>query len=336
MNTLLDILKACWGVTEAMAPYLLLGFFISGLLRIGLTPAWVRRHMGRPGLWQILKSSLIGVPLPLCSCGVIPVGLSLRKQGASRGATAAFLASTPQTGVDSIAATWSLLGPVVSVVRIVAAFASGLLAGVLVEAAYPPEKPAVEAPPDPANAARAPWWKRMWEHGFVTLPRDMARPFLLGILIAGLMTVLVPPGFFQERVAAGWLGYLIMLAVGIPLYVCSTGSIPIAVGFVHMGFSPGAALVFLVAGPATNAATITTLWTRIGKKGTMLYLIAIAVCALAAGWVTDSWLTTSLSATVSHHMGHGEGGGFNPVAAAAAVFMLALIVPGLWQKEEED
>jgi uncharacterized membrane protein YraQ (UPF0718 family) len=336
MHYLPDTLKACWAVTEAMAPYLLLGFFISGLLRIALTPAWVRRHMGRPGLWQILKSSLIGVPLPLCSCGVIPVGLSLRKQGASRGATVAFLASTPQTGVDSIAATWSLLGPVVAMVRMIAAFVSGLLAGVLVEWTYPPETAPAEKPTDPNAGPTDPWWKRMWEHGFVTLPRDMARPLLLGILISGLLTVLVPPGFFQDRVPGGWVSYVIMLAVGIPMYVCSTGSIPIAVGFVHMGFSPGAALVFLVAGPATNAATIATLWTRIGKRGTALYLAAIAVSALAAGWATDTWLKSSVFSTAVQRMEHCETVSLNPIAIGFAVILLILILPGLWQREEED
>lgn len=319
-----------------MAPYLLLGFFISGLLRIALTPAWIRRHMGRPGLWQILKSSLIGVPIPLCSCGVIPVGLSLRQQGASRGATVAFLASTPQTGVDSIAATWSLLGPVVAVVRMVAAFVSGLLAGILVEWSYPPETPASAKPADPGAAPLEPWWKRMWEHGFITLPRDMARPLLLGILIAGLLTVLVPPGFFQGRVTEGWTSYALMLAVGIPMYVCSTGSIPIAVGFVHMGFSPGAALVFLIGGPATNAATIATLWTRIGKRGTILYLVAIAISALAAGWAADTWLHMPAFQTAARNLEHCETVSLNPLHIGLGLVLLALVVPGLWEREKED
>lgn len=336
MTYLLDTLKACWSVTEAMAPYLLLGFFISGLLRIALTPAWIRRHMGRPGLWQILKSSLIGVPIPLCSCGVIPVGLSLRKQGASRGATVAFLASTPQTGVDSIAATWSLLGPVVAVVRMAAAFLSGLLAGILVEWSYPPETPASAKPANPESAPLEPWWKRMWEHGFITLPRDMAGPLLLGILISGLLTVFVPPGFFHDRVPGGWLSYGLMLAIGIPMYVCSTGSIPVAVSFVHMGFSPGAALVFLIAGPATNAATIATLWTKIGKRGTVLYLVAIAASALAAGWAADTWLQTPVFASAAQHLEHCETLSLNPLSIAATLALLALILPGLWQQEKDD
>lgn len=333
MNLPLSILQACWAVTTAMAPYLLLGFLISGLIRVVLTPAWVRRHMGKPGLWQILKSALIGVPLPLCSCGVIPVGLSLRKQGASRGATVAFLASTPQTGVDSIAITYSLLGLGVSVVRVAAAFFSGLLAGVLVEWAYPPEPRAAGKEEAAPGLTMAPWWKRVWEHGFITLPRDMARPFLLGILLAGLMTVLVPPGYFQDRVPDVWSSYAIMLAVGIPLYVCSTASIPLAVGFIHMGFSPGAALVFLVAGPATNAATITTLWTKIGRLGTLLYLLAIAVSALGAGWVTDAWAGATSLATLTPQLEHVHGHSWSSILSALA--MLALVVPGLWASEED-
>ncbi len=336
MNLMRNLLYACWDVTAAMAPYLLFGFLVSGLIRIVLTPAWIRRHLGRAGLWQIVKAALIGVPLPLCSCGVIPVGLSLRRQGASRGATAAFLAATPQTGVDSIAATLSLLGMTVTVIRVIAAFFSGLLAGVLVEWAYPPETQKVEEPESSDERPQAPWWKRVWEHGFITLPRDMARPFLLGILIAGLLTVLVPPDYFKDHLFTGWRAYAVMLAIGIPLYVCSTASIPLAVGFVHMGFSPGAALVFLVAGPATNAATISVLWNRIGRKGAVLYLVAIAISAVAAGLATDLWLKGSLAGTVVPHLGHGEMGGFSPLSVAAALFMLALVIPGLWNREEED
>lgn len=332
MYTACHILLATWQVLVLMAPYLLLGFAMAGVISVLLSPDWVRRHMGGHGLWQVVKAALVGVPLPLCSCGVIPVALSLRQHGASRGATASFLAATPQTGIDSIAATWAVLGPVVTLFRVAAALVSGILAGGLVLVAYPREAAVPEATGEESCdccAHRLPRWRRMLRHGLVTLPRDIARPLLLGIVISGVVTALVPAGFFQGRLPPGWGAYGMALLAGIPLYVCSTASIPLAASLIHMGASPGAAMVFLIAGPATNASMVAAMWSRIGRAGACLYLLAIATTAVTTGWLVDLFFPQSMA-------------GIPPLVprcaacaaewwgVAAAVALLILLAPGLW------
>lgn len=337
MEATRHILLATWQVLVLMAPYLLLGFAVAGIVSVLLSADWVRRHMGGHGLWQVVKAALIGMPLPLCSCGVLPVALSLRRQGAGRGAVASFLASTPQTGVDSIIATYAVLGPVVSVFRVAAAFVSGVLAGGMVTIAYPREtaEPIEEGASCHCGHAHLPAWRHMLRHGLVTMPRDIARPLLLGILLSGILTALIPSGFLQERLPPGWPGYGLALLVGVPLYVCSTASIPLAASFIHMGASPGAAMVFLIAGPATNLAMLTAMWSRIGKAGTCLYLVAIAGTAVLLGWMLDLFFPMSMAGV--------------PVlgercaacasewwSVAAAIVLLILLAPGLWARPEED
>ena len=296
MELLKNIIEGTWVVLAHMAPYLLLGFVVAGLLHIFLTAALVRRHMGRGGLWQIVKASLFGIPLPLCSCGVIPVAASLRSHGAGRGATASFLAATPQIGVNSILVTYGMLGPIFAAVRVVAAFISGVLSGVGVE--WTAEGSSETAPAEaeaPQNSTEPPppAWRRFFKHGFVTLPRDIGRAVLVGLLISGILGAVVPENFFADRLGQGFLSLVVMMVIGIPFYVCSTASIPVVLSLIHAGISPGGALVFLIAGPATNAATFTTLWTLIGRRGTLVYLTAIGISALTAGVAMDWVLPTA-------------------------------------------
>jgi uncharacterized membrane protein YraQ (UPF0718 family) len=331
-----NVLVATWQVWVLMAPYLLVGFVAAGLLTVVLSPAWVRRHMGGRGLWQVIKASLLGVPLPLCSCGVLPVAFSLRNHGASKGATVSFLASTPQTGVDSIVATYAVLGPVVTVFRVVAAFVSGVLAGGLVTAAYPHDPPRVAAAPDDAvnsPTVAVPAWRRMLRLGLVTLPRDVARPLLVGVLISGVLTACVPAGFFEGRLPPGWGAYAMALLVGIPLYVCSTASIPLAASFIYMGAPPGAAMAFLIAGPATNAATIAVMWTRIGRMGTVLYLFAIAATAVAAGALMDTFFPGGAVPALSEQCTACADSWWR---VAAALVLLALVLPGLLPERDDE
>lgn len=284
MELLLGILKETWLVTVAMAPYLLFGFLMAGILSVLISKDYVRRHLGGHGWIGSLKAALVGVPMPICSCGVIPLAASLRKHGASRGATASFLASTPQTGVDSLMITYALLGWVFAVFRAVVAFVSGVLCGTAVAAVSSEEAPMEEDCPDECcQPNQQSTIKRMLAYGFISLPRDIAKAMVLGIVISGIISGLIPDNFFTDRMGDSPVAMLLMLAIGIPLYVCSSASVPIALAFIKAGLSPGAALVFLITGPATNAATLTTLWQIIGKKQLIVFLATLALCALCAG-----------------------------------------------------
>jgi uncharacterized membrane protein YraQ (UPF0718 family) len=356
-----------WATVAAMSPYLLFGFFVAGLLSVLISPQMVERHLGGRGLLPVLKASLFGVPLPLCSCGVIPVSMSLHKHGASKGATISFLLSTPQTGVDSILVTYSLLGPVFAIFRPLVAFATGLLGGALVnlfgrepaqnavgadprvrpnESGQPqgvaPTNPqschpgprsgtaimssrtplrdrnvvTPDSDPGPQSGSSTPCphchppkpqnkFLKALKYGFVTLPRDIGKPLLLGLAVAAVISALVPEHFFAERLGRGLPAMLVMMALGIPIYVCASASVPVAAAMILKGLSPGAALVFLMTGPATNAAGLTTIWNTLGRRTALLYLLAVAGCALAAGLLLDSLIYTVSIKTLAplHSMG---------------------------------
>jgi uncharacterized membrane protein YraQ (UPF0718 family)/copper chaperone CopZ len=306
---LLQLAGGTWGAALQMAPYLLFGFLMAGLLSVWIRPELVERHLGGQGLWPVIKAALFGVPMPLCSCGVIPVAASLRKHGASRGATVAFLMSTPQTGLDNVLVVYSLLGPVVAVFSPITALVSGILAGLLVNAWGGPKTEPADAPVRAVctddccqPAARRNKLVRALHYGFVVLPRDLVRPLLLGLFAAGVIAALVPEGFFSGSLGRGLPAMFAMMLVGIPLYVCATASVPIAAALVAKGVSPGAAIVFLIVGPATNAATIATIWRMLGRRVAFLYLATVAGTALAAGLALDHVLLRLGPA--AHHAGH--------------------------------
>lgn len=304
MELLKTFITALWETLTAMSPYLLFGFFVAGILSIVVRPEFVERHLGGRGLGPVVKASLFGVPLPLCSCGVIPVAASLRKHGAGAGATTSFLISTPQTGVDSIMVTLSLLGPVFAVFRPLVSFVSGLIGGSLV--AYSGSNP-VNAGNNGANCesgrcgvneGRGSFIDAL-RYGFVTLPRDINRALIVGVVLAGVISAAVPDDFFAGLLGGGILSMIVMMAVGIPVYVCATASVPVAAALIAKGVSPGAALVFLMTGPATNAATITTVWKIMGKRVAGLYLGTVALCAIGAGLVLDAMFADSGSRIVA-------------------------------------
>jgi len=332
-----DWLLASWAVVAEMAPYLLLGFLIAGVLSVCIPRTWVERHLGRPGVGPVCTASALGVPLPLCSCSVIPVAASIRRHGASRAATTAFLISTPQTGVDSIAVTYALLGPVFAVVRPLVALVTGMVGGVLVR---------IFGEKDDAAQDTSPGAKRLectaacchgrQEHGvvyralsygLVTLPRDVGPALLLGVLVAGALTALVPQGELVAYVGGGLASILIMMLVGVPIYVCATASVPLAAGFMHLGASPGAALAFLIAGPATNAATLATLWRVLGRRTMVVYGLTIAMSAILGGLALDGlarvW-TVSVAHTADHTHAPTAIGGFSHAAALALLVVLSL------------
>ena len=234
----------CWLVIVEMAPYLLFGFALAGLMSIWVSPEWTERHLGGKGIGPVVKAALLGIPLPLCSCSVIPVAASMRRHGASRAATTSFLLSTPQTGIDSIAVTYALLGPIFAVFRPIAALVTGVLGGVLVLLFGQTNSAAGDAPPACADACcsgdgrKSPAWLRAARHGFVTLPRDLAWPLLAGVAIAGAISANFEAHTLQQHLGGGLFSILVLMAAGIPLYVCATASVPIAAGLVHLGALP--------------------------------------------------------------------------------------------------
>jgi uncharacterized membrane protein YraQ (UPF0718 family) len=291
MAELLELfLKGFWGTLAEMSPYLLFGFFVAGVLSVFISAEFVERHLGSSGIWPLLKASAFGVPLPLCSCGVIPVSMSLRKHGASKGATISFLLSTPQTGADSILVTLSLLGPIYAVFRPLAALVTGLIGGGLVQLVD--SESADASQPECTDACctakeQKSRFVRALKHGFVTLPGDIGKAMFIGLIIAAAISAVVPEDFFAPLLGGGILTMIVMMALGIPVYVCATASVPIAAALIAKGVSPGAAMVFLMTGPATNAAAFMTIWSMLGRRTAITYIAVVAGCAITAGLLLD-------------------------------------------------
>jgi len=327
----MDVLRAIWNVTAEMSAFLILGFLVAGLLSVFIDPQWLERHLGGRGPGPVFRASLFGVPLPLCSCGVIPVAASLRSHGASKGATTAFLLSTPQTGVDSIMITYTMLGPVFALFRPIMALLTGILGGTLVQAFAgedAPSKPDFIMADDGGDHASAPVkgflprMKSALDYGTVTLPGDIGKALLIGVVIAGILSAVIPDDFLAQYLGRGVTSIALMMVVGIPLYVCATASVPLAVGFMMIGASPGAALAFLIAGPATNAATITTISRVLGRRTTFIYLLTVAFSAFAGGLVLDwliTWAQTAMPVLTRQIHEHGNPGWFDHLSAVALV-----------------
>ena len=358
MDAIVDILKHAWAVVVESAPFIMLGLVVAGLLHIFLDPAIVARHLGRGRVRPVVMASVLGVPIPLCSCGVLPAALGIRKQGANDGAVTSFLISTPATGVDSIAVTYALLGPLMAIVKPLVAFITGVATGLV--QAFTTKSPATASPAPTTEACKVddcctgddcPPDEHAQHHGFIVkvgsglryafvdLLGDIAGWFLLGVLIAGVITALVPPDLMSKYLGGGLLTMLVMVLVGAPLYVCSSASTPIAAALILKGISPGAALVFLMVGPATNATSLTVVGGMLGKRAAAIYLGGIIVCSVAMGLLFDALLgATGWKVVPSIEAGHVHP--FAPwqvvlagvfLAAVAALF-LARVLPRLKKK----
>ncbi len=303
---LVDIPINFWQVLGEMAPYLLFGFFVAGILSVVLSADTIEKHLGGRGIWPILKASALGVPLPICSCGVIPVSAAIRRHGAGKGPTTAFLISTPQTGVDSILVTYSLLGPVFAIYRPIAALISGLIGGMAVSA-FDPEDNQADPPKEACTEACCTGVDthgrlyRALAYGFGTIPRDIAGALLVGLLIAALASALVPADFFTKHMSGGVVQILLLMLLGIPIYMCATASIPIAAGLIMAGVSPGAAFALLVTGPATNAATISTVWKVLGRRTCLIYVGTMVMAAFFGGLLLNQLVTTKQVTDAMHH-----------------------------------
>ena len=311
LNIIIDymllFLREMWVLCLEMAPYLLLGMLVSGLISIFIDSSFIFKHIGQKNAGSVLKSTLFGIPLPLCSCGVIPVAATLRESGASKGATVSFLVSTPQTGVDSIFLTYGMLGPMFALFRPLAALASGFFSGIVINNFdHDMHHHLSESDNDPKTKDSL--HKRIIsgvKYGFLTLPADIAIPLTQGLVVAAAIAILIPPQFIAEHFSSSNLiQYTMMLAVSLPIYVCATASIPIAVVLMAKGITPGAAFIFLMAGPATNASSIAVIKNILGKRTLYHYLVLIAFTAISFGYILDNFLTITLPDMSSHTHHH--------------------------------
>ena len=304
-------MKEVLSLINEMSPYLLLGFFFAGVMHAFIPGMVYNRYLGGKGFKSVFYGALFGVPLPLCSCGVLPTAMSLRKQGASKGATASFLISTPETGVDSIIATYSVLGLPFAVIRPVAAFCNAIMGGWLINKFGDKD----EVVPVDASAKTCCCHHKQEEthhegflgkmrealrFGFVEMIEDIGKWLVIGLVIAGLITVFVPDEFFALFRGNTQLSMLLVLCIAIPMYICATGSIPIAVVLMMKGLTPGAALVLLMAGPACNMASILVINKTLGRKSLVFYLVSIITMAILWGHVVDyllpaEWFQMALS-----------------------------------------
>ena len=343
-------MEEVFNLVNAMSPYLLLGFLFAGILHAFIPGAIYSRYLSGHGFRSVFYATLFGIPLPLCSCGVIPTAMSLRREGASKGATVSFLIATPETGVDSIAATYSLMGLPFAIVRPISAFFTSLFAGCLVNSFdNAPESSTTkktETKEDKSEGHNAhchcgddashnhSFLGKVIEalyYGFVEMLGDIGKWLFIGLLIAGLITVFVPESLFEVFKDNTLLSMLLVLCIAIPMYICATGSIPIAVALIMKGLTPGAALVLLMAGPACNMASILVINKVLGKKTLILYLLSIITGAVIAGTIIDQlpkeWFMPTLMLSA-----HCEGDASAWINYASTIALCLLFINVLWQR----
>ncbi|MAE71126.1 MAG: FtsH protease activity modulator HflK [Gemmatimonadetes bacterium] len=312
MPLVTDWLLAIWVVLCESGPFLVIGFLIAGYLKILIPEDKVFEHLGKSNMRSVAIASCCGVPIPLCSCSVVPTAVALKRSGASKGATTSFLISTPETGVDSIGVTWALMDPVMTIMRPISALVTAMTAGSLVNTLEKrgwDENTATESEEDGCDCATNDrsddsgglepnaigFSGKSWaaaRYAFGPLMADLTPSFVFGFVLSALIMVLIPENFIGDQLPGGWISMLAMLAVGIPVYICATASTPVAAALVAKGLDPGAALVFLLAGPATNIATLNIVKNLLGKRVLFVYLGSIAACALVMGWFLNGVYAT--------------------------------------------
>lgn len=284
-------------ILNEMSPYVLLGFLIAGLLHVFVNEATLTRHLSGNGWKSVVKAAAIGIPLPLCSCGVLPTAVSLRRQGASKASTTSFLIATPQTGVDSIAATYSLLGLPFALIRPIAALSGAVFGGLAVGKLAPDEdlnnKTSLVCAEEAKKESLLNKLKESIRYGFFDMIDSMGKWLLFGLVIATLITIFVPDSFFVGLRDYPLIAMISVVLIAVPMYICATGSIPIAMSLMLKGLSPGVAFVMLMAGPAANFASILILDKTQGRKATAIYVASVIITAIAFGLVIDFLLPSS-------------------------------------------
>lgn len=325
-------------MVTASAPWLLFGFFLAGILHEFLPAQMIEKYLKAPGWRSIIRASAVGVPLPLCSCSVIPVAISLRRRGASRGATASFLVSTPEIGVDSFILSYFLLNPFFAFYRAACAFVSAMLAGFsidyLTKELSPPQHVTLDSSccsssnfpqQTSTNHRLVKRLRRILRYGFIDLLNDVSRPLLVGLIVSGVISAYLPNDYFHTLGLSPLASMFLMLSVSLPTYVCATASTTLAAALLAKGLNPGAALVFLLAGPASNVSTMMVVGTELGKRALFAYIASISIVALGAGWMLDQLSLEFDLSTVSPFVSHHEHeGGIFPLVSGIILLLLLL------------
>lgn len=326
---------------NSMAPYLLLGFLLAGMMHAFVPTGLYHRYLGGSSFRSVFNAALLGIPLPLCSCGVIPTAMSLRKEGASRGATVSFLIATPQTGIDSIIATYSLMGLPFALLRPFVALTTSLVGGCIVnkwdekdtetnEETYHREVPEVQ--PALSFFEKV---KSALHYAFVEMMQDIGKWLVIGLVVAGLITVFVPDSFFSVFAEKPLLSMLLVLTFAIPMYLCATGSIPIAVALMLKGLSPGTALVLLMAGPAVNFASLLVISKVMGRKTLGLYLFTIILCAIGFGLGIDHLLPSEWFTAPLHHIHASHNCGISYFHLGCSILLAMLLIHAFLKRHFE-
>jgi len=311
----LRMLDATWAATVDAAPYIVVGAILAGFMRAFLDAARLRSMLAERSWRSVFRAAVLGVPLPLCSCSVLPVAMQLRRAGASKGATGAFLVSTPESGVDSFVLSIGVLNPFLAVARVIGALVTGLVAGLLQNRLERDEPDHPPPPPEP-RTKREPISTRLWagqRYAFTDLLPEMAHFYLAGLLATGLVIALLPEGFLSTYLGGGLPGMLVVSLVGTAIYICAASSTPLVAALILKGMSPGTALVLLLAGPATSLASLGAVRGMLGQRGLMAYLASIIGCAIALGLGVDAinsamnlGLSNVGSGIISHSETHGS------------------------------
>lgn len=334
----MNLLGIFWNLVIESAPWLLIGYLLAGIIKQVIPNEWIHKQLAKPGFLSIVKGAFIGAPLPLCSCGVIPTALAVRKAGASKGATSSFLVATPETGVDSISFSYAVLGPIFAIARPISALTSAIVAGVLVNKFDQEEAPAELEQPVKSSCCHSKNQPTVVEpslreklvssvkYGYGRMISDTAKWLVIGLMAATIITAVVPQSFFL-RWGDGVVAMLVMVVVGLPMYICATASTPVAAGLLFAGISPGAALVFMLTGPATNIATMGVIREQLGTKSLLAYLAGVIGTAVACGLLLNQLYEVFAWPLQISMLEHGEA---YPLWRQLAAVLLTALVARVW------
>ncbi|MDR0932313.1 MAG: permease [Victivallales bacterium] len=316
-----------WNISCLMAPWLLFGFLIGGVIAVFIPDAFIKKHLGGKGFAGIIKASLIGVPLPLCSCGVIPVAATLKRQGAGGGTIASFITSTPQIGFSSFIPAWQLIGAPLAVIKAVFAFVTGTLVGVLINIFCPATViPRVESPDRDGQPENSPYSNKlvaMLKYAFGTLMGDVGGTLMFGLAISALIGALLPADFAARYAANTMLVVPVMILVSLPMYVCTNAAIPIAATLLMKGFTPGAALAFLIAGPSCSAPMIAAFWKLLGRRAAFVYIALMMTATLMVCWGVD-YFHSAIPGLKEHTMAHHDSRSWVEITCAILMFVILI------------